>query len=68
MKLKGNLSNFTYSVDGVRKKYPTDTQILSNLFFTFLNAETINQTEEKQQIYRNLVFKTNSNISKWHWD
>jgi len=62
MKLKGNLSNFTYSVDGVRKKYPTDTQILSNLFFTFLNAETINQTEDKQPIYRNLVFKTNSNI------
>ncbi len=62
MKLKGNLGNFSYSVDGVRKKYPTDTQILSNLFFTFLNVETVTQTEEKQQIYRNLVFKTNSNI------
>lgn len=51
-------------MDGTKKKHPTDAQILSNLFFTFLNVEAANQTEDKQQIYRNFVFKTNTNISK----
>ena len=56
-------SNIQYGNTGYKKKVPTDTEILSNFFFTFISNEATIVTEDKQTIFRNFLLKTNSYIS-----
>lgn len=66
-RLRGDFTGFVYNPDGARRRHPTDTQILSHLFFTFLNIEAAAQTDDKEQIYRNFVFKSNTNTGKFEY-
>ena len=47
--------NFDYVVGELNGKYPSDLQIISNIFFTFLTMETLTEAERRNNLLKKKI-------------
>ena len=66
IKLKENIfKNYEHHPKNQDHRYPSDSMILSKMFFIYLESQVSNQNDKREKVYKNFVYK--SEVSKGNY-